>query len=142
MEGRRDTRELDRLADAYRKGGRIMIAGPQSMANRLAAELKHRNIPGKNVIKDAFFGYGTEEAETKFRWRSARGATIGRKPSRRVARILPVRRSGRPSEIRANADHVCIRPLSFACSPSAPPVSEKNHPPPTECDKLLKAPRL
>lgn len=50
-------RELDRLADAYRTGGRIMIAGPQSMANRLAAELKSRNIPGKNVVKDAFFGY-------------------------------------------------------------------------------------
>jgi Flavodoxin reductases (ferredoxin-NADPH reductases) family 1 len=51
------SRELDRLADAYRTNGRIMIAGPQSMANALAAELRSRKIPKPNVVKDAFFGY-------------------------------------------------------------------------------------
>mgnify|MGYP001170051562 CR=1 FL=1 len=50
-------RELDRLADAYRKDGSIMIAGPQSMVNPLAAELRNRKIPKRNIVKDAFFGY-------------------------------------------------------------------------------------
>jgi len=48
-------RELDRLADSYRTGGRIMVAGPQSMVRQLAAEL--RKFPGRNLVKDAFFGY-------------------------------------------------------------------------------------
>jgi len=50
-------RELDRLADSYREGGSIMIAGPQSMVNQLVSELRSRKIPKRNLIKDAFFGY-------------------------------------------------------------------------------------
>lgn len=50
-------RELDRLANAYRNDGRIMIAGPQSMVNQLATELRNRKIPKQNLVKDAFFGY-------------------------------------------------------------------------------------
>lgn len=119
-------RELDRLADAYRKDGSIMIAGPQSMVNPLAAELRNRKIPKRNIVKDAFFGYYSEETEGKIRWRSPHEARIGRKPRRFRPRILPVRRTFKFLVMRANAGAAGIRPLSSALAEARCLCRKKN----------------
>jgi ferredoxin-NADP reductase len=49
--------EMDQIIAPYRKKGKIMLAGPQSMVNQLFVDLTSKRISKNRIIKDSFFGY-------------------------------------------------------------------------------------
>jgi ferredoxin-NADP reductase len=48
--------EIDKFAASH-ADAQYFIAGPQAMANSLAGDLQKKQIPKRNIRKDAFFGY-------------------------------------------------------------------------------------
>lgn len=50
-------REIDNFADTCKDKGKYYLAGPKSLVDSIAADLQGKQIPKRNVKKDAFFGY-------------------------------------------------------------------------------------
>lgn len=49
--------EIETYASRYKNELKCFVAGPKSMVESILAELQNRQIPKRNMIKDAFFGY-------------------------------------------------------------------------------------
>lgn len=49
--------EIDTFAALHHNEANYFVAGPKPMADSISAYLQNKNVPKKNIKKDAFFGY-------------------------------------------------------------------------------------